>query len=419
MQCLNDTLMLNSTDPALCPNQTGNASTPADLAAPWTYAPIFTIIVFTLVVVSNVLVIMLLSRKFSFSSRPFTLYQVNLMCANLLFVLAQNPLDIYNDLHATWAIGEGACSLYLYANYPLAAGVVQSHLLITTNRLWAMTFPHHYRTHHSLRVAGALCAGMWVYVHVCLGSGWILDAAYYRLPVLTGGCNLNVAVPGQRLWGIITQFLNFNIPIFLMAVAYLRIYVDWRRRQAKAAGPNGERSLYMATMQKRSRSASDSEGGRPTRTAPTVSGTATTGGGHSHPSEVKARKNVHGFLVLTLVTGSVMVNWIPSQGYYTAVLFTDQDLSTLFRVSWILWSLQAALDPFFMALMLDDVRLFLARRLRGFERSSADCAPGRRREKSRPASSPPAPEVERANEHDNVQDDFRWKTTLQACVLLL
>lgn len=112
--------------------------------------------------------------------RPFTIYLICLLGTNMVYAVIQNPLDILHDIRPGWWLGKSACTTYLYSNYVFASCVVHSHVLITINRIWAVTFPIHYRNYHSRRVAIALCCLMYTYVHLCMVPGWLMDAVTYR-----------------------------------------------------------------------------------------------------------------------------------------------------------------------------------------------------------------------------------------------
>lgn len=124
-------------------------------------------------------VLVLLLRKES-RRRPFSVYLMCLLGTNMIYAIIQNPLDILHDVYPGWWLGTSACTTYLYTNYVLASCVVHSHVLITINRIWAVTFPIHYRNNHSRQVAIALCCLMYAYVHLCMVPGWLMDSVTYR-----------------------------------------------------------------------------------------------------------------------------------------------------------------------------------------------------------------------------------------------
>ncbi|XP_055350163.1 alpha-2B adrenergic receptor-like [Paramacrobiotus metropolitanus] len=326
------------------PNQTT-----ASLTANWTYAPIVTICTGTATVLLNGLVLIVLLRREN-AAVPFTVYLINLMLANILFVILGNPLDIVNSVYSTWYLGWAVCTLYLYAYYVVACAVVSAQALITINRLWATSFPVHYRIHHSRRGAVLICLSMWLYVHICLGAGVLLDAVSYRLPVETNGCAINIQAPPLRSWGLITQWTNFNIPILLGAVAYFYIYTKVKKRWAirrltmKLVAPAPGKVTPVLTL---SNPPSDS----------------------AVRESLASRKRSQSFFILTLVTWTNFVTLVPSQAYFTAVYYADPmtpAMDTLLRVSSIMLSLQAALNPVLFAISMDNVKRFLRDLLRDY-----------------------------------------------------
>ena len=86
-------------------------------------------------------------------------------------------------------LGNSACNIYLYPNWVFACAICWAHMLIDTNRMWAISRPISYRTTHLVRKAVILCLAMWVFVH---GTPVIVDARFFRLPEKTNGCMINV-----------------------------------------------------------------------------------------------------------------------------------------------------------------------------------------------------------------------------------
>lgn len=329
------------------PNCTDNCTSDPNLPT-WTYFPVITICTGTLTVILNSLVLIILFRKENIAL-PFTFYLINLLVANIMFVMLGNPLDVVNGLYKIWPLGWTVCTIYLYAYYVVACAVVSAQALITFNRLWAMTFPVHYRTHHTRPVAFALCCIMWIYVHICLGSGVFADALYYRLPLDPNGCAINIAYLPLRYWGLITQWLNFNIPIVLGAVSYCFIVRKIRkrlRRQMRIAAQEKNAPVRTKTFPL----CGSVPFRQPEKSLPVITALSV-----DNPKKSQARSQ--SFLVLTLVTWTNFINLVPSQVYFTTVYYVDPSkLDMLLRVSSIMLSLQAALNPILYAVSMANVK---------------------------------------------------------------
>lgn len=83
----------------------------------------------------------------------FNIYLLNLVAGNFIHTVIENPLDLINHLYPGWRLSWGSCTLYIYSLYVVEAGIRTSHVLITVNRIWAVIWPHGYRTFHRKSVA--------------------------------------------------------------------------------------------------------------------------------------------------------------------------------------------------------------------------------------------------------------------------
>ena len=146
------------------------------LTAQWAALPKIFTVATTLSILFNCLLMLVFALDRNLHT-PFNVYLINLLTANLLLSTIQNPLEIINNVYPTafWP-GPTVCTFYIYAQYVLQAGVSGAHILIAVNRTWAVLHPLSYRSIHSRWTAAALCAGMWVYIHVVLLPGVINDA---------------------------------------------------------------------------------------------------------------------------------------------------------------------------------------------------------------------------------------------------
>lgn len=120
------------------------------------------------------------------------MYLLNLVVANLSFILLENVLELTVDIYSTWWTGSAACFIYLYGQYVASAGITHAHINITLNRIWAISLPVSYRNHHTKTVAVLICLVSWGWVHGYMMPGLILNVVYYQAPLETAGCQLNL-----------------------------------------------------------------------------------------------------------------------------------------------------------------------------------------------------------------------------------
>ncbi|XP_055355136.1 5-hydroxytryptamine receptor 1B-like [Paramacrobiotus metropolitanus] len=313
------------------------------LPATWDAIPILAIIVMILTLSLNILLLILLTRRRLRTS--FTVYLGVLCITNIIFSILNNPFDILVEVYGKWPYTSGVCDLYLYGSFIVCSITMHCHALITGNRLWAISFPLHYKNHHSRAVAAGACIVVAVYVHACLIPFLVLDSLYYRYPVgeIVVGCTPNVAA--QQKYSIVVQTLLFDLPIAFIVAAYPFLWYKHKKLHRI--------SDHHSTPKDESE---------------------TSRRGGEVVTHVTAKKNRRSFLVLTLLTGSIFLCWTTAQVYDTVDCFYDvqrseaseqQTLILIREIGELIYSAQAALDPILFIVALKDLREALVKMLRG------------------------------------------------------
>ena len=88
--------------------------------------------------------------------------------------------------------------------------------------------PVYYRTYHTKRVAKIICDLLWLYVHIALLPGIILDTMYYRQPLYVNTCYLNAQA--DKGWAVAVQIFVYDATVFVMLLSYPVIYSPHRKR---------------------------------------------------------------------------------------------------------------------------------------------------------------------------------------------
>ncbi|XP_055330412.1 substance-K receptor-like [Paramacrobiotus metropolitanus] len=214
------------------------------------------------------------------------------------------------------------CTFRNYTGWVFSGIPMHMHVLITVNRIWAVCFPHSYRTRHSTVTAICLVIAAAFYVHIICLPGVILDALYYRVPAETSGCNVDTTMTGQKVWEQLTMILIYDVPVVFMISAYAVLcFKEFHRREAVAG---------------------------------LVYSVVTLGTLGIKIKKKKAKRT--GFLVLTALTISVAVCWTPYEMYFTVGTFMDIDVPMMREVGFTLNSLQPLLDPILFVITMSDLR---------------------------------------------------------------
>ncbi|XP_055345252.1 5-hydroxytryptamine receptor 1D-like [Paramacrobiotus metropolitanus] len=318
-----------------------SSATNASFSSPsWSLAPASTVIITPLAIILNgyALYTFLANRHLH---SPFNVYLGSLLFSNLTYSIICNPLDVISGLYPTWPLSSAACDAYIYALLILGAVTINSHALITVNRLWAMTFPVSYRNHHNLHAAFASVAVLWIYVHVICLPGAIRDSLYFRTPLHDNPCLLNVAA--QFEWNLVMQFVVYDLPIVFVIVAYPYLLFKHKMRNRVRFGNSIPMSRYAARSRNENGSRSGDTGtGDPSSVlkkevssaacdayiyALLILGAVTI---NSHALITVNRlwawmkrldDRYRAFVVTTLLTISILICWVPNVTFFSVTSF--------------------------------------------------------------------------------------------------
>jgi 7 transmembrane receptor (rhodopsin family) len=262
-----------------------------------------------------------------------------------------------------WFLGSGYCSVLIFALYIFEAGIRNCHTLISINRIWAVFWPHSYRQYHKKRVACLLCLAGWLEVQFIILPGFILDALYYRSPLIVNPCFLNAMV--QWDWSVAIQFTVYNMGLYLMWLSYPIIW--FKRRQRQKIGPNSTNATSRVT----SRVSAANTATPSVRAAQSVDEDLEEGTMKEEGVVVKSgnaapqrQRSSHAFTILTVLTISVTICWTPILCYYTITLWIPIGSPLLLEIGTVLFALQSVMDPVLFVIALPDLRETFRRALR-------------------------------------------------------
>lgn len=196
-------------------------------SAEWSGSVILTTIVTCSILLLNISVLPLFLKV---KWIDFYAYLINLLLANILFNILASPLEIINNLYPVWWLPEITCSFYLYVSWVLAYVPTYGHVLITANRLWAVTFPISYSRNATTRTAVILCICSWMLAHIFVLPGILFDRIYYKLPIDNDRCVVNVrtAPTSQGSWLL---FLQVQCLVCELVIIFAYLYVWYRIKQ--------------------------------------------------------------------------------------------------------------------------------------------------------------------------------------------
>ncbi|GAV06035.1 hypothetical protein RvY_16074 [Ramazzottius varieornatus] len=313
----------------------------------WTAMPICYLVIMIIATISNGVVLYVFARHPHLRT-AFNVYIINLSMANLIETFMMMPLNIATYLRSHWWLGSTACSVFIYG-LSLQAVAINSHLLITINRMWAVSAPVSYRTYHRKKVSICLCIFIWLYVHVVHTPGYVIDAVYYRPPVEIG-CFVNGMM--QYGWFHAMQFCLFKIPVLAIICCYP--YVAYKSLKARTF-----RSVHPTTVSAMTGSDTRAVKGPTSGHHDGMGLTADVAQDmlvvlHNRRAESSRRRGA--FLLLSVMTLSMLVFWTPSAVYYTVVSFGHVNWPAVEQAANIMCLLETIADPICFTLALKEVR---------------------------------------------------------------
>lgn len=263
---------------------------------------------------------------------------IALLSGNIFFIFFKQSIDIINVLYYdNWWLGEVVCGFYKYSIFVFAGIILHLHVLITANRIWAISFPVSYRNKHTKQFAVFLCLGAVGYVHMLCFPGVMLDIMYYRIP-LSCGCILNFVE--LKSWTTTVQIIVYDVPILFVCGSYLWIAFQYRRQKGTTTAivHKGHQLNQLDDDVKVPKEMSNERfKAKFTRT---------------RRSQVSSRA----FAVLTFLTASIIISGGPSQVYSTVQMFVDFQSCTLDEICLVLYACQTLVDPVAFVIVQNELK---------------------------------------------------------------
>ncbi|GAV04725.1 hypothetical protein RvY_14959 [Ramazzottius varieornatus] len=185
--------------------------------------------------------------------------------------------------------------------------------MIAMNRIWAIYAPHHYRAHHTKRLAYALCALAWFLGITLISPMIVLDDIYRTRKSET--CRLDDAA--HPLYSIVARIF-LNVPVFLIPIIYIILVIQLtarKKRQLKvrpnASGPN--RVSQLPTLSAGNALPSISRG---------VQGTTPSSGSAS-----RRHHSLKSLVVLAWIAFHTAIFWAPITFYHLLMLGSPKLIS--------------------------------------------------------------------------------------------
>ncbi|XP_055349159.1 5-hydroxytryptamine receptor 1D-like [Paramacrobiotus metropolitanus] len=315
-------------------SQSSNDSCLLTSHAVWDLTSIFTLFQFFITLTVNTAVLLVFAVRRSLWT-PFNVYLFNLLVANVLYCLTSNIFDVLHAFYPVFCFGRALCNLNMYGMWVVTLVQMLSHPLIALNRLWALWLPISYHNHLTIRTAVGLSGIVWLIAHCVALPGLIMDIAFYRQAEDQFGCNINFdASRGQKTWLILIQFFSMMCLLIVLAAYPLIYHKERHRKKVRSTKPTATPATEVSTNPVK-------------RMSKEIAVTLSL---HHNPRRSRA------FLLLTVLTISVFINWTTGVFYYFSQPFTGYSNPILDSVTQYTFTIQVVADPVLFALALKSVR---------------------------------------------------------------
>ncbi|XP_055337119.1 lysophosphatidic acid receptor 6-like [Paramacrobiotus metropolitanus] len=245
----------------------------------------------------------------------FSIYILTITISQILNAVFQNPLLFVVRDYVVHGKGDTFCMVYLYLKQTIGTSLPSFHMLVALNRIWALCYPMSYRHRHTKKLAGVLCAGTWLFIHVVVVPGLFMEGLYFRTRQNNFLCTFSTGDPKMEYWSITVTITLSIVPEVVILLFYP--FALWKRRQRR-------KKIKEITL----RSSTDEARG--------------------------STKSVHSFMVLTLLTVSTTVCWTPTNAYFVAMKYFPN--VTFMEAAVTLKLLHTAVDPVLFIVAWSDLR---------------------------------------------------------------
>ncbi|OWA52101.1 hypothetical protein BV898_16563 [Hypsibius exemplaris] len=299
----------NSTSLFNLGNLSSNAAKePNRLVQAFTWFTIFTIIA---TIAGNGLIILAYITQRQLRT-PFNLYIFYIAFLEALLAVTAMPGSFIQSFYGYWPFDAVSCSFVITARLVVGAAVRWGHTLIPANRIWAVTFPVHYRVAHTMRCATWLVVGSWIFLcAVCLPM------------VVLGRKSMGSAASDVKCQrdndGLYAEIIGFDLPEIIIVLAFPYICFKLRRyrrlkRQNKVLAHQSAVSDTMAMEKKATRSSLPPSAADPI--SPDPLGTAQP---RSSPPQPRSGQSRSHFRIQTYLVIGIIICWTPNTVFWLLV----------------------------------------------------------------------------------------------------
>ena len=108
----------------------------------------------------NILVLVAVKMEKQLQTK-FNVYIINLAVTDLTVAVTAMSFYSTDNIMGYWPFGKFLCGFWIFNDYGMTFASVFTIIVISVDRFWAVTWPTHYRTHHTKKKCKIFIAIVW------------------------------------------------------------------------------------------------------------------------------------------------------------------------------------------------------------------------------------------------------------------
>lgn len=118
------------------------------------------VLITTFTIIGNTFVLVAIKREPQLQTK-FNIYIINLAVTDLTVALTAMSFYTTDNILGYWPFGEFLCGVWIFNDYGMTFASVFTLIVISVDRFWAVTWPNHYKSHHTRKKCKCFIVLVW------------------------------------------------------------------------------------------------------------------------------------------------------------------------------------------------------------------------------------------------------------------
>ncbi|XP_076090039.1 alpha-1A adrenergic receptor-like [Mytilus galloprovincialis] len=186
----------------------------------------FLVLITSFTVFGNILVLVAVKREKQLQTK-FNTYIVNLAVTDLTVALSAMSFYTADNILGYWPFGKFLCGVWIFNDYGMTFASVFTIIVISIDRFWAVTWPNHYKNHHTKKKCAVSIAIIWI----CMVVLWLPSCIVDRLSHADIDGSVCIWDPAlNQKFVIVIAIIGHHGSFFVILFCYIRVFYTLRTR---------------------------------------------------------------------------------------------------------------------------------------------------------------------------------------------